>query len=444
MSATAPTVEPKPRLVGSRSDRPSHPPPMVLTSLPARPAHEVWTREQWCRLSYHLHNSNGDFDYILGWFGLNSKAGGRPEPIYRKSGRVPVSKAIPWAWSSLCGKGKKKVAVVFYAQNEQGRSRWAGVDFDAHSSDSEEAKEQAATAQRQAFALFRAVLNVPGCYVILEASGRGWHVWLLSKDFRPCDHWTGLLAAKLQECDIAVEDCELFPPADTIANRFGKGMRAPGCWSPARQEPSLILWENVSPILRETEHSLSLKDKKISLSLSLSLYVRLVPLLDEFVITRVGSRHNLLLKLTGHLFHQVGRDMAERFAVEQYARKKCRTDADKAGHLKEFGECWTGLHQEWLRSLTPTETVTFDKLVTDWERDAFRIIKSYARKAVTDGQADFMIVRDDLAARIGMTGAGAGLLVQRFCEAGILQRTAEYVPHKTAARYRVVTQEAAS
>jgi len=37
--------------------------------------------------------------------------------------------------------------------------------------------------------------------------------------------------------------CEIFPP-DSLPSRFGKGMRAPGCWNPRTDTCSEIVWEN--------------------------------------------------------------------------------------------------------------------------------------------------------------------------------------------------------
>ena len=416
-------------------NRPVQPSAGALTTMQSRPACEVWNRDEWMTLARHIHNGNGQFEFILGWFGLNTENGGTPEPIYKKSKHTLVSKAIPWAWSSLCGKGKKLVAVVFYSQNSAGLSRWGSVDFDAHSGEPSEVE----TARRRAFNFFQAILNIDGIHVILEASGRGWHVWLLSKEFRPCREWTELLAKKLAECDIPAEECELFPPPATEANPHGKGMRAPGCWSPATQEPSRILWENIGPILAKSERSVPLKEKDDSLLFSsFPLYPRLLPLLDEFVIVKVTTRRKLLQKLCGQLFHQIGFGMARQFAVEHFTRRQVTTNAAEADHLKECGDFWSGLHKSWLHELTAIERTAFENLTTDYERDTFRIVRSYAKNATAHQHDDFPIGRDDLAARIGITGRGAGLLLQRFCNdvPAILKRTQEYVPHKSAAHYR--------
>lgn len=432
--STRPGVRAEPRSPDRR--KASMPPPAgALTTMQAQLACEVWTRDQWHTLAYHLHNGNGQFDFVLGWFDLDTKNGGRPGPIYVKSKRIQVAKAIPWAWSSLCGKGNKKVAVVFYSQNSAALSRWGGVDFDAHSGEPDEAE----TARQRAFAFFQSILNVEGIHIILEASGRGWHVWLLSKKFRPCRDWTALLTEKLVENDIPVGECELFPPPATEVNPFGKGMRAPGCWSPARQEPSRILWENIGPILAKSARSVPLREKDDSLPFtSLSLYPRLLPLLEEFAIIKVSTRRKFLQKLCGQLFHQTGIEMARQFAAEQFTHRRTGTKAGKQEHLQEFAEFWAGLHSLWLAELSPSERTTFENLTTAFEQDAFRIIRSFAKYARSKNEEDFPIARDDLSARVGLTGEGAGLLIRRFCDNthAILRRTQEYVPHKSAARYR--------
>jgi hypothetical protein len=406
---------------------------------PGRLAHEIWSREQWIALAYHLHNGNAVCVYVLGWFGPDRKNGGRPGAIYAKSANCPVSRAIPWAWTSLCGKGLKKLAFVPYSQNHCAHSRWSGVDLDAHE------PKKAKTARKRAFAFFNAVRKLEGLYVILEATGRGWHVWLISKEFRPCHEWTKLLLAKIAECNIPVSECEIFPAEATAANPFGKGMRAPGCWNPTTGTQNQIISENVTPLLDSllplNIGVVPLKEKNDSFSSSLSLpeslYPRLVPCLSDFAIVKPRTRREVLKTLCGHLFHQVARCMAERFAREQFAQKQCTTDADNAKHLKEFSDFWAGLDSDWRKKLTPGESSALDCLVTETERDAFRIIRSYAKYAGTRNEDDFAIVRADLAARLGITGRGAGELIDRFCnERRVIHRTHEYIPHKFAARYR--------
>ena len=78
----------------------------------------------------------------------------------------------------------------------------------------------------------------------------------------------------------------------------------------------------------------------------------------------------------------------------------------------------------------------FGSLGTDNERDAFRILKSFARKAEQDNVADFPIVRDNLAQRLGVSGKGAAGIRDKLAALRVIGKTADYVPNKLAARYR--------
>jgi hypothetical protein len=90
----------------------------------------------------------------------------------------------------------------------------------------------------------------------------------------------------------------------------------------------------------------------------------------------------------------------------------------------------------WISSLTEAERRIYDQLQSENERDAFRIIRSYARKAKADGLPDFPIARDNLAERIGITGKGAAWIRDKLATLGAITKTAKYVPNKAATRYR--------
>ena len=86
-------------------------------------------------------------------------------------------------------------------------------------------------------------------------------------------------------------------------------------------------------------------------------------------------------------------------------------------------------------TLSAAEREIFTRLETENERDAFRIVRSYGRKAEQDGATDFPIVRDSLAARLGVTGKGAGWIRDKLAKLGAIVKTADYIPNKFAARY---------
>jgi hypothetical protein len=159
-------------------------------------------------------------------------------------------------------------------------------------------------------------------------------------------------------------------------------------------------------------------------------------LLHKFWIKQSNTRNNQLTALTGHAFHQFGITVARVTAQAQFQRKDVPTEATEQEHMASFEILWAGLVESWMANLTATERESFNRLETENERDAFRIVQSFARKAMQDGAADFPIVRDSLADRLGVTGKGAAGIRDKLARLGVISKTANYVPNKFAARFR--------
>jgi hypothetical protein len=225
-------------------------------------------------------------------------------------------------------------------------------------------------------------------------------------------------------------------------------MRAPGCWNPATDTCSEILWENTRSCLenvlsgnpksdtRFCRHLQSeLPDNERNTSFSSSSY-REAELLQRLGITATGTRNQKLGGLVGEVFHQVGRGVAQRLAQAQFRGKTAATKASEAEHMASFDKLWQGLAEKWAAQLSAAEREILAQLETENERDGYRIIRSFSRKAEQDGAADFPIVRDSLAARLGITGPGAAKIRDKLVRLGATAKTAEYVPNKFAARFR--------
>jgi hypothetical protein len=365
------------------------------------------------------------------------------EKQYVKSKRVEVSRIIPWSWDSIRGRAKSKVAFVPYSQNEERKSRWGAFDFDAHDGD-------ASRARGFAFESFRLLLNVEGLFIILEATGSGgWHVWAVTKDFHGVNEWVRLLKWVAAKIGASIEPgiCEIFPP-DAAEMEFGKGVRAPGCWNPGTDTLSEILWHNTEPLLRELVKDIPVRGsdfpeikKEVSFPVPSSEHKDLYPLWfsdwrHTFRIDKHSTRNDSLTRLVGTMFHQVGYGMAGRIAQAHYAEKRVSTQASVERHLKDFRGSWAGLHKKWAAALSDREREGLKSLTTENERDAFRIVRSFERKASLDGAEDFPIVRDNLGDRLGISGRGAGGVRDKLEKLGIIQRTKAYVPNKAAGRYR--------
>ena len=416
----------------------------ALCSFQGKAALEIWSLQDIGRLWQHLHNGNGPLDWVMGFRDKTTKA-----KRYVRSKKVAVHRGISWAIDTLRG-GKTpetSLAYVPYSTNAEQKSRWGGFDFDAHGGELERAR-------CFAFAAFRLLLNCESA-TILETSGSGgWHVWAISPDFKPVAHWIRLLKGIARDIGAPIESgiCEIFPP-DTLSRGYGKGMRAPGAWNPSTNTFSEILWQNADGLVAELPPLLSGKsrrigevvsgysdtspiEKKVSLSLvSLGDLGSLIGGADRYRISMTATRREKLKGLVGASFHQVSRTVAEHLARAQFTEKTVATNADAAEHMKDFAELWEWMEQQWITTVQNAELKQFLTLTTEAERGAFRIIRSYARKAAQDGNADFPIGRDNLGERLWITGNGAGLLRKKLVRLGIIKLTAPHKPNVTAARF---------
>lgn len=413
--------------------------PLAVLNWQAKKASDIWTKAEWTSLCEYLHNENPPHHFIMAF---RDDAGIKQ---YKRSKRWTAERAISWAWASIAGEPRSRLAFVPYAHNDRQQSRWGGMDFDAHAGESGRARELA-------FAAFRCFLNMPELCVILETSGSGgWHVWAISPDFHGTREWIRLLKSVASLIGTVIADgiCEIFPP-DSLPSRFGKGMRAPGCWNPATDTVSEIVWENsrssLASVLSGKSKTVPLNcnglqghfpdtKKETSFSSPSSPY-RLTELIRKFGIKELSTRNRKLSMLTGEIFYQVGYATARLIVEAQFHRKTVSTKASEQEHLASFDELWRGLAQRWQGKLSKSEREKFQQLETENERDAFRIIRSFSRKAKMDGAADFPIVRNNLAERLGITGNGAAGIRDKLARLGVIKKTADYVPNKFAARFK--------
>lgn len=415
-------------------------PVQALLNVQGKRADEVWTAKEYAKLALHLHNGNELKRFVMGFRSEHGKE-------YVRSKKVNVLAAIAWSWDTIRGRGKLKMAFAPYSVNKDGMSRWGALDFDAHDGSHERARQFA-------FGAFGLLLNSE-LVLILERTGGGWHLWAIAKGFHPVNEWIRLLKSVAHKIGAPIRDgvCEIFPP-DSLSSGFGKPMRAPGSWNPSTDSCNEVLWENSEALLddlpempvassrkpprrvgdlpeREKEDSFSSSPS----SLPVPLY-RAVEFLSKFAITQPSTRNELLGKLIGHVFHQVGMHVAKGLAEAQYQAKTVATKASLMEHLEAFQAYWRGMEEKWKATLSEDERRHFGQLGTDSERDAFRIIWSFKRKADMDGHSDFPIVRRSLAERLALTESATAGILDKFVVLSIIHRTREYVPNKTAARYR--------
>ena len=415
--------------------------PLAVMSLQPKRADEVYSQIEWTALCEHLHNGNDTTHFVMGFRNTDGCK------KYVRSKKLPVGRAISWSWASIAGSPKSRLAFVPYSVNTQQQSHWGGIDFDAHQ------PGQADRARELAFAAFRVLLNTPDLAMILETSGSGgWHVWAISPDFQPAGDWVRLLKSVVATIGTVIASgvCEIFPP-DSLPSRYGKAMRAPGCWNPGTETCSEIVWENCrtsleSVLSRKSKfaplncnglqtHFLDTKKKDSFSALLISNPINL-ELLHKFRIKDSNTRNDQLAALTGDAFHQFGVTVARLTAQAQFQHKSVATEASEQEQMTSFESLWAGLMDLWKSCLSITEREFYTRLETENERDAFRIVRSFARKAEQDGAFDFPIVRDNLASRLGITGKGAAGIRDKLARLGAISKTVNYVPNKSAARFK--------
>lgn len=104
--------------------------PLAVLSWQPKRADSVWTQGEWTALCQHLHNDNGAKHFVMGF---RDDDGVKQ---YKRSKRWTVDRVISWAWSSIAGSPKSRLAFVPYSTNDRQQSRWGGMDFDAHNGES--------------------------------------------------------------------------------------------------------------------------------------------------------------------------------------------------------------------------------------------------------------------------------------------------------------------
>jgi hypothetical protein len=109
-----------------------------------------------------------------------------------KSGKPQWAKAPPrsradrragWAWNTITGKAKVQTSIGFYPTNDKRESRWGAIDFDAHNGEYDRARKWSVGA----FTFLHQQPQQP--YLILSASGNGYHLHIITREFYPVGKW---------------------------------------------------------------------------------------------------------------------------------------------------------------------------------------------------------------------------------------------------------------
>lgn len=303
------------------------------------------------------------------------------------------------------------------------------------------------------------MLQHPQLYLVLCASGNGYHLFIFTRELYQVSEWIVLLKQVCEWIGAPIADgiCETFPNERAESQRVGKGIRAPGTLNPKTGTVSLIEAETIRPLLERLPRTWSTGVGKVTcarlgnsnaLSLqkstntySLSTRPLIEALLLRYPVERKGTRNGILMSLIGDLVHKFGREISQRIVKEHYEKYQDQIGTPLDEHMRDFITGWNGLVSKIVESLSPAETNRFDSLRSEHQREGFLIVRAFAGAAHHKREADFPIAWASLADRLNITPPGAGHVIRKLCETKIIEQRQCAIRHKSTARFAWVIGE---
>ena len=415
-------------------------PPAILIGK-GQAADRVWTREEFVLLCNVMRNDNPADEFLRVYCDSDGAS------HFVKSKSAKVEQMITWAWDSITGRAKHKVAIGFYPWNHLGESRWSAMDFDAHDG-------QAARARTFAITAFQILQKLPQFSLILATSGSdGWHLFVFSGDFHPIANWVLLLKRIADRIGAGVTNgiCEIFPNETRNGSR-PYAIRVPGTWNPKTNQLGAIIFTSIAPLLQKKGkkevspflyHSTDganagqLNDSGLQ-----SFYCGgKKNWLEQFAITQAGTRHAQLRGLVYCIFRQASHRVARRIADGHYRAARVQPNATLAEHLEEFEELWKWMTDQWRAGLSDVERESFALFGTEIECDLFRILRNFAHYACSQKIEDFPFPLQHVAERLGVSFQYVGKLRQRLIDRAIIVQTEPAITNRRASRVRWCLQD---
>jgi hypothetical protein len=402
----------------------------------------VLTKDEFLTLVRHMLNGNPLSHFLV--IHRDDKGDSRFSKAHPNK-RVDTHAA--WAWDTITDKAKIKTSLGLYPKNEQNESTWGALDFDAHSGGAE-----METQKERAIRAFTLLLEYRDRHLILSASGRGYHVFVLAREPRPVTEWTALLKDTVSL--LPEGQCELFPAEGTEDQPVGKGIRFPGAYNPKTDAAEFIIAETIRPLLDrlKVENSSTLTSNSFSPSklvrdkeaksyyykasstfLSPSSNRLIGEILDKYSVEQKSTRNGVLLKLSGRLFNRFGFELARSIVKEHYGRYEAKINTPVEEHMGEFDRLWKFIIKKNLGKFSEPEKEIYAELHTQPQQEAFFIIRSFAK---TRRWEDFSIAQASLADRLSISQQGAGCVIERMISLQAIKKTAQARINSKPATYR--------
>ena len=301
-------------------------------------------------------------------------------------------------------------------------------------------------------------------YLILSASGRGYHVFILANEPRPVAEWTHLLKDTCESIDVPIRDgvCEMFPDDRAANQEVGRAIRVPGSLNPSTGEIGTIMADTIRPLLDDLERQeRALKSATLTSNssapgelvrekevnnysyqhkggfASTSTQRLIDEVLAKYPITKKGTRHGILVKPIGELSHKFGFGLSEQIVSQHYEMYRDNVTTGRDDHMREFRNAWKSFRKEKIKQMTDSERIKFDKLKTEPQREAFLLCRSFTKL-----KPEFPLSQSSLADRVGVTQQGAGGVIEKLISVSAIEKTADAKTNRRSAGYVWIANEA--
>jgi hypothetical protein len=421
--------------------------PDVPTRLPAKVVRQppvtidtLLSRQEFVLFAKHMMHGNPISHFLTVW--KDEKTG---EACYAKArSHKRADQHASWTYDTITGTAKRQTSMGVYAKNAANRSTFAALDFDAHEHDQDE------LAKSRSIRAFTLLLEYRDRYLILSASGRGYHIFIFAREPRPVEEWVTVLKDTADTVGAPLEagSCELFPNEKTPTQAVGPAIRVPGSLNPNTGEVELILADTIRPLIdqlkvneeaEKAEKSATLRSKTVSPSAllrdkeaessfdkcfqALSTKRLIDEVLVKHPIKRKGTRRGVLLKLAGELFRKFGSQLSERIVAQHYQLYRDNVRTSLVEHMRQFRAMWRSFRAKEEKQLSDSERASFDELKSDPQREGFFLCRSFAKF-----KTNFPLSQRSFGDRLSITQRGAGYVIAQLVEAASIKLT---IPAKT-------------
>jgi len=411
------------------------------------------------RLAWHFHNGNDPFDFAM-YLIMNDTTAG-----VKRSRNVTYPEALKSTWKSMTQVVERPFAAVVYPNQGYPESTWFCIDVDAHSDDPVRARHAWWLVQKLRSGVDKFLSAPNRLAVLIEKSGRGYHLFFVSPAPTPIRAWTDLRKRLVKQAGLERNEPGLeFFPADS-GKRLGvrlPGSANPKTWHPASGDykvSKFIAASGLKDLLANLPTSTAMEEsfnKRRSSPLLLKpvagtkmdkvparedspapwqTHKDAIRILARHAINGPSSRRKRLASLVGDGIHHFSQEVLWEIASQQHRAADPTCGSDLTTHRQDFEDLYAGMLKEVLAKLAHDELLFYQELGLPPRRTAFLIARNFARhgkktmKFGPDGR--FPLSGQDLACRLQRGIRNSYNDRKHLIERGAFEKVSECVPtHK--------------